>query len=131
LLAELFAYDPAVVDPEIRAKMADILKARGEILRASAEVSDLRARSWAGEEGLTDFIDLKAQDLAKLRDDYGQQMIPFVKDSVDVDGLMGMLPMFGIAVLQNFKVPPMLLLEALDIDNIKMVATKLKSLVDE
>lgn len=133
LLTELFAYDPADIEPEYREKMAGILKARAELFSLSSEVTGLRARAWAGEEGLTDLIDLKAADLAKLREDYGKQMIALFKVSVDVEGLLGLLPMLGLAVLNKFKVPPLLLLEAagMDVDNLKLIAQQLKELVEE
>lgn len=133
MFAELFSYDPANLPAEVREQMAAILTTRGVLQRASADVSDLRARAWAGEEGLTEVIELKAADLAKLREDFSAHFVPFIKDSVDLDGLMEMLPMFALGVLSKFKVPPLLLLEAIgmDVDNLKLLADKLKEAFDE
>lgn len=131
MLTELLSYDPADIDPALREKMAGILKDRAELLRAQAEVSDLRSRAWAGEEGLSDIIELKAADLTKLREDYMSQVRVLVKDSVDVEGLLGVLPMMGLAVLQKFKVPPTLLLEAMgvDFDHFKKLVDEVKEML--
>ena len=74
MFSDLLTYDPEDVAPEYREKMAVILKARGEYLRATAEVSDYRARSWSGEAGLDDIAELRAANLAKLREDYAQMV---------------------------------------------------------
>lgn len=133
LLKELLTYDPSSLNAEQREQMAGILKARGEILRASAEVSDLRARAWAGEEGMADLIELKAADLAKLREDYMNQVRPFISTAVNVEGLTGLLPMMAMAVLQNFNIPLPVVMEALgiDVDQIKLLVDKGKEVFDE
>lgn len=133
MLKELFTYNPDDIHPTHREQMAAILKTRGEFMRASAEVSDLRARAWAGETGLNDLIELKAADLAKLRQDHAPRLIGLLKDSVDVDGLMSLVPMLAAGILQNFRVPLPVLLEALgvDFDNFKLLAEQLKDFINE
>ena len=133
MFQELFTYNPADIQPAHREQMAAILKARGEFMRASAEVSDLRARAWAGETGMDDLIELKAADLAKIRQDYAPLMIGLLKESVDVEGLLSLVPMLVAGVLQNFRVPLPVLLEALgvDFDNLKLLAEQLKDFINE
>lgn len=133
MLSELFSYDPKDIDPEHRVLMAGILQARGEYLRASAEISDLRARAWSGEEGLGDIADLKAVYLTKLRADYTEQVRALLVDAVDVGGLMELIPAVLAGVLQNFKVPLPVLMEAfgIDLDNFKMASDALKDLMED
>lgn len=133
MFAELLSYDPDTIDSATREQVANILKARSEILQASAEVGALRARVWAGEAGLEDVIDLKAADLAKLREDYINKMGPFVQSAVDLEELKGMLPMFGMALLQTFKVPMPVVLEALgaDVDQIMLLIRQIKSAIED
>lgn len=130
---ELFSYDPNSVSQEIRSQMIRILKARGEHQRYSAEVSELRARAWAGEDGLTGITELKAADLAALRADYIALVLPFLKASVDVEKLMDLLPALGMAILQTLNVPLPVIMEAAggDFDNFKMLAEQLKELINE
>lgn len=131
--AELLNYDPSTVEPEIRAQMAGVLRARNEILRASADVAELRARAWDGEAGATDLIDLKAADLAKIREDYINRLRPFLKEAVDTEGLKDMFPMLVVALLQNFKVPAPVVLEAIgvDVDQIKLFVNSIKDLIED
>lgn len=133
MLSELFSYDPKDIDPEHRELMADILTVRGEYLRASAEVSDLRARSWAGEVGLDDLAELKAVDLVKLRTDYAERVRGLLVNVVDVGGLMELFPAVLAGVLQNFKVPLPVLMEAfgIDLDNFKLASDALKDLMED
>ena len=133
MLTELFSYDPSAIEPEHRDHMARILKARTEYMRAAAEVIDYRARAWAGEEGLEDVAGLKAADLTKVREDYFREMRELVKASVNVEGLMDMVPMLVVAVLQNFKIPLPVVLEAMgiDLDQLKLFVEQLKKLIDD
>lgn len=133
MLDELFSYDPSTIGPKYREQMAAILKAKGEILALSSEVTSLRARSWAGEEGLTDLIDLKAADLLKLRVDHADLVGPFVKDATDLDALKTLLPMIAMGVMHTFKIPLPIIVEAIgfDVDQFKMLAEAIKELVEE
>lgn len=133
MLEMLLSYDPNSLSEEHRAQMAKILSARGDILRASAEVNDLRARAWAGEEGLADLADLKAADLAKLREDYRDELLPFLKEAVDLEQLQGLIPMVALAAIRSFRIPPPVVMEALglDVDNMKMLTEQIKKLISE
>lgn len=133
MFTELFSYDPSAIEPEHRERMAGILKARCEYLRAAAEVMDYRARAWAGEMGLSEIAELKAADLAKLRQDFSKQVMELLKTSVDLEGLMESLPMLVLAVLRNFKVPLPIVMEAigLDLDQFKFLTEELKKLVND
>lgn len=130
---ELLSYDPAAVEPQYQERMASILRARGEILRASAEVSDLRARAWAGEQGIAVLIELKAANLAALRQDYTGQLKPFFQDVVDVQHFKELVPMLVLVVLQGLKVPLPVLFEAVgvDFDTFKTLAEQLKEVISE
>lgn len=132
MLTELFSYDPAEIDPERRKQMSIILSSRAAMVRAQADVGELRARTWAGEDGLNDIIDLKAADLDKLREDYRRHVQEMLSTAVDVQGLLETLPMLALAVLQKFNVPPMLLLEALgvDFDALKVVTEGIKDMIE-
>lgn len=133
LLTELLTYDPATIDPSVRYQVAGILQARAELLTRQAEVAALRARAWGGEDGLNDAIDLKAAELTKLRKSNSEKMRALLKDAVDLDGLLDMLPALGVAVLQKFNVPLPVVLEALgvDIDAIKEMVTATKELIED
>lgn len=133
MLTELFSYDPNTISPENRVQMAGILQARGEYLRASAEISDLRARAWSGEEGLGDISDLKAVYLTELRKNYTKQVGVFLKSAVDLEGLKELVPTVLAGVLQNFKTPLPVVMEAvgMDLDNFKIAAEQLKRLMEE
>lgn len=133
MFEELLNYDPATISPEIREEVAAILKARSELLVAQAEVAGLRARQWASEDGLGDLIDLKAADLARLREDYGNKGVALFKNAVNVEGLLEMLPMFAVALLQQFKIPLPVLMEAvgMDIDGIKLLVEMARDAISE
>lgn len=133
LFSAMFSYDPATLPADKREQMAEILKARGEILRVQAEVVDLRAQSWAGVPGASDLAEIKAQDLAKARLAWVEKAKPFVVASVDTDSLMELLPMIIGGVLQSFKVPLPVVLEALgaDVDNLKVMVEALKELLED
>src|SRR6187431_883374 len=105
MFAELFTYDPATLDPELREQMAGVLQARSELLTAQAEVAALRARAWGGEAALDAIIDLKSAELAKLRQDSSNQMRALLKESVDLEGLLDVLPTLGVLLLQKFNIP--------------------------
>ena len=132
MFAELFSYSPDDIEPKYRERMAQILRARGELLRATSEVIDLRGRAWAGEPGLTAIIDLKAAALTALRRDYQQVAVSFAKETIDVDGLLEFLPLILTGILSKFHVPLPVVLEALgaDVDGLKLLAELLKKLVD-
>lgn len=127
-ISDLLSYDPALIRPAQREQMANLLRIRGEYLAKVAEVTALRAQSWTGVEGAKDAADLKALELAVPRLAYVNAIRALFKDAVDTDGLVDLLPMFGIAILQKFKVPPALLLEAvgMDIDQIKLFVEAVK-----
>lgn len=129
----LLAYDPATVSPEIREKLAGILSNRAELLALQAEVTALRARAWSGEKGLDALIDLKAVGLVKLRKNNGERLLSLLKESVDVDGLVDLLPTIGIALLQKLNVPLPVILEAAgaDIDAIKEMVKAAQELISE
>jgi hypothetical protein len=133
LLEELLGYDPSTIDDKTRAEVSKILQSRSVLLTAQAEVAGLRARTWAGEVGLSEIIDLKAADLAKLREDYSKNLLSLLKRSVDVDGLLEMLPMFGMALLQKLNVPLPVLLESLgaDLDAIKALVEIVKEAISD
>lgn len=133
MFPQLFSYNPDDIDPAHRELMARILKARGEYLRVSAEVSDLRARTWAGEKGLDGVAELKAAYLAKLRTDYTEQVRELLKESVDLEGLTDLIPAVIAGVLQNFKIPLPVLMEAIgvDLDNFKLLSEGLKELIED
>lgn len=133
MFTELFSYDPSAIEPEHRERMAGILRARREYLRAAAEVMDYRARTWSGEVGLGEIAEIKAADLAKLRQDFSKQVMELLKASVDLEGLMESLPMLVLAVLRNFKVPLPIVMEAigLDLDQFKFLTEELKKLVND
>jgi hypothetical protein len=133
LLNELFSYDPKDIRPEIREQMAGLLRMRMDLLRATTEVLEYRARVWAGEAGLEDIAELKAADLARLRADHLALVIDLVKNSVNVEGLKGLFPVVLVGVLQNVNIPLPVILEAVgaDLDNFKSVAESLKRLVEE
>lgn len=131
MFTELLSYDPETLDPEIREQVSNILQARSELLVVQAEVAGLRARVWAGEDGLDDAIDLKAADLLKLREDHRDQFVKLLKVSVDVEGLVELLPALGVALLQKFNIPLPVVLEAsgADIDALKLLVEKTKELI--
>lgn len=133
MLEELLGYDPSTIDDKTRAEVSNILQSRSVLLAAQAEVAGLRARAWAGEVGLNEIIDLKAADLAKLREDYSKSLLALLKRSVDVDGLLEMLPMFGMALLQKLNVPLPVLLESLgaDLDAIKALVEIVKEAISD
>lgn len=133
MFGQLFTYNPADFDEETREKMASILKARAEYLHASAEVLELRCRAWAGEAGIEDLAELKASNLAKLRQDYAERMQNLFVDAVNMEGLVALLPMVAGGVLQNFKIPLPVLLEAagLDLDYLQIAVRGLKGLFED
>jgi len=131
----LLTYNPADLSDDHRTQMAHILKARAELQQASAEVAILRARVFSGDPdpSLPDLIDLKSANLLKLRQDSGHATMAFVKNSVDVDGLLEVLPTIGFLILQKFEAPLPVVLEAMgvDIDAIKLLVSELKKLASE
>ncbi len=133
MFAELFTYDPATLDPEIREQMAGVLQARSELLAAQAEVAALRARAWGGEVALDGIIDLKAAELARLRQDNSNRMRALLKGSVDVEELLEVLPTVGVLLLQKFNIPLPVILEAagVDLDAIKALLEATKELFNE
>ncbi len=133
LFKHMFTYNPEDLDPEIRTSMSALLMARAEYLIAQAEVMNLRSRIWGGEKNLDSFAELKAAELAKVREDYSQRVQAIFKDAVDVDGLAELIPMIAGGVLQNFTIPLPVLLEAtgLDLDYLKIIVEKLKGLFEE
>ena len=133
MFAELFTYDPATLDPELREQMAGVLQARSELLTAQAEVAALRARAWGGEAALDAIIDLKSAELAKLRQDSSNQMRALLKESVDLEGLLDVLPTLGVLLLQKFNIPLPVILEAagVDIDGIKTLVEAAKELIND
>lgn len=133
MFSELFEYDTASVPVEQRAQMAGILKARADILHAAADVSALRARVWRGDESLKDITDLKAADLTKLRQDYGKQAVEFLKGAVNIQELKETAPMIALALLQTLNIPLPMVLEALgvDVDQIKLLVSQIKELVEK
>ena len=133
MFAELFTYDPATLDPAIREQMAGVLQARSELLVAQADVAALRARAWGGEAALDAIIDLKSAELAKLRQDSSNQMRALLKESVDLEGLLDVLPTLGVLLLQKFNIPLPVILEAagVDIDGIKTLVEAAKELIND
>jgi hypothetical protein len=133
VFSNFLSYDPKTIDPAYREQMVEILKARGEILRISAEVSNLRARSWAGEAGADTAAELLAAGLAKARADYISKVRPFLDGVINLDKLKDLLPMLALAGLQVLNVPLPVILEALsvDVDNIKVLAEAIKELIEE
>ncbi|HEY6019066.1 MAG TPA: hypothetical protein VIY48_03975 [Candidatus Paceibacterota bacterium] len=133
MFADLLSYDPSTVDPKYRDQVASVLRARGEFLRASAEVAELRARAWAGEDGLTGIIELKGADLTALRQDHMEKALTFLQDVVNLDQLKSLVPMLMMAVLQNLNVPLPVIGEAigLDFDAFTLLASQLKEVFDE
>lgn len=133
MFSALFAYNPDALPAEQREAMAAILKARGEMLKVQAEVVDLRAQAWAGVAGASDLADLKGQDLQKVRQAWLEQVRPFLKDAVDVENLMELVPAVVAGVLQSFKIPLPIILESLgvDVDGIKLAAEGLKELLED
>lgn len=133
MIDQLFSYDPSTIAPKYREQMAEIITARLTYLKASVEVNELRARSWGGEAGLTEIIELKSADLAKLRMDFVEKLMPFLQEVVNLDALKGLLPMVALGVLNTFKVPLPVIGEAigLDVDNIKMMGESIKELIEE
>ncbi len=132
LLAAFLDYDPDLIDPLYREELAGIFKARSETLVVSSEVAALRGRIWAGEQGLESELALKLEVLKQTGKDYRDKTAAMFKQSVDVDGLLDMLPMVATAVLRKFKVPPLLLLEVLGVDpkEIKTLVDAIKKLND-
>lgn len=133
MFAELFTYDPATLDPAIREQMAGVLQARSELLAAQAEVAALRARAWGGEAALDGIIDLKAAELARLRQDNSNRMRALLKGSVDVEELLDVLPTVGVLLLQKFNIPLPVILEAagVDLDAIKALLEATKELFND
>lgn len=133
MLSGLLTYDVNDLDSVTRMKVADILKTRAEVLHATAEATQLRARVWAGEESLTDLAEAKAAELYQLRENYAKLVHPFAKSAIDVDSLVELIPMILDGVLQSVKVPIPLLMEIFgaDIDNIKNIANGLKKINEE
>lgn len=137
MIEELFNhvlnYDPNDLDPAIREQMATIIKARAEFLTASAQVATMRARIWAGEDGLTSLAEIQANDLTKARMDYVEHARALLKESVDLEGLKNLAPMIVAGVLQSVRVPFPVLFEALgvDIDQVKVVAHLLRELFEK
>lgn len=130
MLAAFLDYDPDLIDPKYKAQLAEIFKLRSELLLAGSEISALRARAWAGETGLDEEINMREEGIKKIKKSYGTKLTAIVKDSVDVAGLAAMLPRVGMSVLQKFKVPPLLLLEALGV-NPKDIKEGLKVLKED
>jgi len=133
MFSSLFSYDPATLPAEQREAMAGILKARSEMLAAQAEVTSIRAQAWGGTPAAADLAELKAQELAKLRQAWIEQVRPFLKDAVDVENLMELVPAVVAGVLQSFKIPLPIILESLgvDVDAIKLAADGLKELLED
>lgn len=133
IFSAMFSYDPNTLPAEQRVAMADILKTRSEVLRAQAEVADVRARAWAGEAGASDLADIKAQDLQNLRQGWLEKLAPFLKDAVDTDSLMELVPVIVAGALQSFKIPFPIILESvgIDVDGVKMAAEGLKDLLED
>lgn len=128
----LLTYDPTSVSAAHREQMARILRARSEFLRASADIAELRARAWSGDQTVNALIELKAADLTKLREDYVHgHAVPFLKEAVDLDKLESLVPMVMIGVLQSLKAPLPIMLEALglDFDYFKLAAEQLKEFI--
>lgn len=130
---ELFSYDPSAIDPEYRERMALILQARSEMLAATSEVAALRARVWAGEIGLGGLIELKAAELAKLRSNFNGQIVPFLKEVVDLEHFKSLVPMLAMVVMQGLKVPLPVLAESVgvDFDHFKLLAEQLKDVISD
>jgi len=133
LLTELLSYEPADLDPELRSKVASILHARSELLARQAQVAGLRAQVWSGVDGLTDIIDLKAAELAKLRKANSEKARDLLKDAVDLEGLLEILPAIGVSVLEKFNIPLPVVLEVIgvDIDAIKEAVSATQELIKE
>lgn len=133
MFAELFSYDPAEIDPKYREQMVAILRAKSELLRVTAEVNDLRARTWGGDDSVVGLMELKAADLAALRQDFIALVGPFLEQVVDVEGLKSLLPMIAMAAMQNLKVPFPVIFEAcgVDFDQFKLLADQIKEFVSE
>ena len=133
MLSDFLNSDMSSVDPQLRERVAYILKSRAELMRALTELTELRARMWAGETGLEGIIDLKTADLAKMREDFGKGAIGLIQESIDVDGIVSLLPVFGLALLRNFKVPIPVILEiiGLDTNQVKQISKTLKEFVDK
>lgn len=134
LLNSLLAYDPATIDPATRAKVAGVLKARSELLTVQGELAALRAVTWAGSnESLTEVIELKSAVLKKLRKDHSEKQLSLLKESVDVDGLLDILPDLGVALLEKLNVPLPVILEIVgaDFDGIKDMLAAGKELINE
>lgn len=117
MLAEmLLNYDPNTVKPEYRARVAKMYAIRSQILRANADISDLRARAWEGDSSLNVEADRLEEELIRLRKTHNLELRTFFESAVDVDGMKDMFPMFAMAFLQHLKVPLPVLLEALGIN---------------
>lgn len=129
----LLSYDPASMPEESRQQMANILKTRGEYLRSAAEIADLRARIWSGEQGLNDITELKGASLTNIRALYIEQVITLLKDSVDLEGIMALMPMIIGGLLQSFKVPIPVMFEAIgsDVDQLKILVEGIQGLLED
>jgi hypothetical protein len=133
LFADMFSFSPTDVEPEYRERLAAIHRKRAEYLHAQAEIADLRARTWSGETGLEGITDLKGADIAKIRQEFVENFSSLLKEAVNVEGLLSMLPMVAMGVLQNLKVPLPTLMEAAgaDFDQLKLLVEQLKDFIEE
>lgn len=137
MLGELFehvlTYDPKTIDPEIRESMGRIIQARADYLAASAQVAAMRAKIWAGDTNLSALADIQADDLTKARLDYAMQVRNLVKEAIDLDSLMELVPMIIAGLLQSVKVPFPVLFEAVgvDLDQVKLAAEALRDMFEE
>lgn len=124
---DMFAAEPAQLDDETREHLAKLLDQRAELLVAQAELGRLRARQHRGED-VGDVVDLKVQEVSKLRHELTEEQVGLFRSSVDFNQLVGLLPLLLGGVMQSFKVPPATLAEiwGLDIDMVKRVFGKLK-----
>lgn len=127
---DMFATEPAQLDAETRSRLSTVLDQRAEMLAAQAELLRLRARQYRGED-VGDLIDLKSQEVIKLRHDLMTDSSNLLRDSVDLQKLVGLLPLVIGGVLQSFKIPPAVLAEVvgLDLDQAKLVFGKLRDVV--
>jgi len=134
LLNSLLAYDPATIDPALRAQVSGVLKARSELLTVQGELASLRARTWAGsDESLNELIELKSAVLKKLRKDHTEKQLEVLKGSVDVEGLLEILPDLGVALLEKLNLPVPVLLEVFgaDFDALKEMLAAGRELINE
>lgn len=132
----MFVNDPngmrfADLDEETRQKLANFLHDRAAYQMKSAEISTLRAKAiMTSDPKLHEDVETMASTvLTPMRESLNEPMFDLIKASVDVDGILEMLPMLLMVITQNVDLDLLLTAMGIEPDTVTKIMSEVTGFI--